>query len=72
VGQGLDSIVFITLAFAGTGVPDRPSVIAAQWVFKCAYEVIATPFTYVIVNFLKRVEGIDTFDNKTNFSPIVI
>jgi uncharacterized integral membrane protein (TIGR00697 family) len=72
VGQGLDSTVFITLAFAGTGVPDLPSVIAAQWVFKCAYEVVATPFTYAIVNFLKRVEGIDTFDNKTNFSPIVV
>ncbi len=70
VGQGLDSAVFITLAFAGTGVPDLVSLVAAQWIFKCAYEIVATPFTYLVVNRLKRLEGIDTFDYDTNFSPI--
>jgi queuosine precursor transporter len=33
------------------------------------YEVIATPATYAIVGFLKRTEGIDTFDYKTRFTP---
>jgi uncharacterized integral membrane protein (TIGR00697 family) len=70
VGQGLDSIVFITLAFAGTGVPDLASLIAAQWIFKCLYETAATPLTYAVVNTLKRLEGLDTYDYKTNFSPI--
>ncbi len=33
------------------------------------YEVLATPLTYAIVNFLKRHEGVDTFDRGTNFNP---
>jgi hypothetical protein len=33
------------------------------------YEVLATPVTYAIVNFLKRHEGVDTFDRATNFNP---
>ena len=33
------------------------------------YEVLATPLTYAIVNFLKRHEGIDSFDYGTNFNP---
>jgi uncharacterized integral membrane protein (TIGR00697 family) len=72
VGQALDSAVFVTLAFAGTGVPELGSVILAQWTFKSLYEIVATPLTYLVVNALKRVEGIDTFDYGTNFSPILI
>ena len=69
IGQGLDSAVFITLAFAGTGTPIG-QVILAQWIFKSAYEIVATPLTYVVVNALKRAENLDTFDRDTNFSPI--
>lgn len=69
VGQGLDSAVFITIAFAGSGA-DVGSLILAQWIFKSAYEIAATPLTYLVVNTLKRFEGVDTFDHKTNFNPI--
>jgi len=69
VGQGLDSAVFITIAFAGSGA-DLGSLILAQWLFKSAYEIAATPLTYLIVNTLKRLEGVDTFDYQTNFNPI--
>jgi len=72
VGQALDSTVFITLAFAGTGVPALGSLILAQWLFKSAYEIVATPLTYLVVNTLKRLEGIDTFDYETNFNPLMI
>ncbi len=72
VGQGLDSAVFITLAFAGTGVPDLGSLILAQWLIKSGYEVVATPLTYLVVNYLKRFEGQDPFDYGTNFSPIAV
>ncbi len=72
VGQLLDSTVFITLAFVGTGVPGLEALILAQWLFKSAYEVVATPLTYLVVNMVKRVEGIDVFDYGTNFSPILI
>lgn len=72
IGQALDSTVFITLAFAGTGVPSLEPVIVAQWLFKAGYEIVATPLTYLIVNTLKRLEGLDPFDEATNFSPVVI
>lgn len=72
VGQGLDSAVFITLAFIGTEVGGSlGALILSQWIFKTAFEVIATPITYLVVNFLKRNEGIDTYDHATNFSPVV-
>jgi uncharacterized integral membrane protein (TIGR00697 family) len=72
VGQGLDSAIFITLAFAGTGVPDLGPVIAAQWAFKSLYEIVVTPLTYLVVNRLKRLEGIDPFDYQTDFSPLAV
>jgi queuosine precursor transporter len=72
VGQGLDSIVFITLAFAGTPGIVLGSVIVTQWLVKTLYEVAATPLTYLVVGYLKRKEGIDTFDRATNFNPVAI
>lgn len=72
VGQGLDSAVFITIAFVGTPGLSLASVIVTQWAVKVAYEALATPFTYVVVNHLKRREGLDTFDYHTNFSPVLL
>jgi hypothetical protein len=73
VGQGLDSLVFISLAFGGT-VPlfSLASIIVTQWVGKTLYEAAATPLTYVVVNFLKRSEGVDVYDYDTRFNPLAI
>ena len=73
VGQGLDSLVFITLAFAGT-IPVSALVltIVTQWLAKSIYEAAVTPFTYVVVKFLKRKEGLDAYDHNTRFSPFSI
>lgn len=70
VGQGLDSLVFMTLAFAGS-IPGAGlgEAILAQWLAKSAYEAAATPFTYLVVNFLKAREGLDAMDHDTRFSP---
>ena len=71
VGQGLDSSIFITLAFIGT--PSFSLVlIFSHWLAKTGIEVLATPATYAVVNFLKRREGIDTYDYQTNFNPFSI
>lgn len=72
VGQGLDSLVFITLAFAGT-IPAAGllSAIVTQWLVKSVYEALATPLTYAVVNFLKREEGIDVMDEETEFNPLL-
>ncbi len=71
VGQGADSIIFISIAFLGTipGYVLRATILH-QWLFKCAYETLATPLTYVIVNTLKRAEGVDYFDKETDFNPL--
>jgi uncharacterized PurR-regulated membrane protein YhhQ (DUF165 family) len=74
VGEGVDTVVFIILAFGVTGIFTPSQIVTGiltQWGFKVLYEVAATPFTYLIVNRLKRAEGIDPFDTNTNFSPIV-
>ncbi len=73
VGQGLDSLVFILVAFVGT-IPLRGLVMAivAQWLFKSIYEAAATPATYLVVNSLKRREGVDAYDRDTNFNPLPI
>lgn len=63
VGEGFDSVIFITVSFWGT--MDNATVlqmILFQYLFKVSYEVIFTPVTYAVVRWLKRKEGIDTYD----------
>jgi uncharacterized integral membrane protein (TIGR00697 family) len=61
VGEGLDSAIFISIAFAGTGA-GLLNPILTTWAIKVGYETIATPLTYAIVNYLKRAEGMDVYD----------
>ena len=71
VGQALDSVVFVTLAFAGSvPVGALGGIVAAQWAVKVAYEAAATPLTYAAVGWLKSRERIDTFDDQTDFNPL--
>ena len=70
VGEGLDSTVFITLAFYGMPGFDIPSAIMAQWILKVIYETAVTPFTYWLVTYLKAREGIDVYDADTSFNPL--
>jgi len=71
VGQGLDSLVFISLAFLGTiPLAGLASAIITQWLAKSAYEAAATPVTYWVVGFLKRQEGLDVYDYETDFNPL--
>jgi queuosine precursor transporter len=71
VGQALDSLVFVVLAFAGA-VPVNvlAGIVGAQWAVKVAYEAAATPLTYAAVAWLKSREALDTFDYDTDFNPL--
>jgi uncharacterized integral membrane protein (TIGR00697 family) len=70
VGQCLDSIVFMTLSFMGTiPMSALSGAILVQWLSKSAYEAIVTPLTYLVINFLKKREGMDVFDYDTRFNP---
>ena len=70
VGQAVDTTLVIVLTFAGT-YPARTLavIIATAYFLKVAYEVLATPLTYLIVNWLKRTEHSDAFDAHTSFNP---
>ncbi|MBI2888029.1 MAG: queuosine precursor transporter [Chloroflexi bacterium] len=71
VGQGLDTAVFNLIAFGGT-VPGvvLTNIVLTAWTLKVLYEALVTPFTYLVVNFLKKQEGMDVFDIHTDFNPI--
>ena len=73
IGQGLDSMVFISLAFVGTIPLERlVSAILIQWMAKSIYEAAVTPLTYFVVNFLKRKEDMDVYDHNIRFNPLSI
>ena len=72
VGQGLDSLIFYPLAFYGlAGWPPEQlyEVVLSQWFIKTAWEAALTPATYLVVGALKRREGVDVFDEGTDFNP---
>lgn len=70
VGEAVDSAVFYPLAFLGVWpAPLVMEVMVSNYLLKVAWEAAMTPFTYRIVNFLKRAESEDYFDRTTNFTP---
>lgn len=70
VGQGVDSLIFYPIAFLGVWEANTLwKVIMFNWIFKISMEVIFTPLTYIIVNWLKKAENEDYFDKNTNFTP---
>ncbi len=71
VGEGLDSLIFITIAFAGV-MPGSVvgQLILTQWIFKTLFEAVLTPVTYMIVGYLKKKEAIDVYDKDVSFNPL--
>lgn len=70
VGEIADSIVFYPIAFYGIWSNEQLiSVMIGNYFIKVLWEAIATPFTYLIVNFLKKAENEDYYDKNTDFNP---
>lgn len=69
-GQAIDSLIVTTVFFWGT-VPWTTILVAAGsgYLFKVTYEAVATPITYLIIGALKRSEGLDVYDEGTDFNP---
>ena len=75
VGQGIDSVLFFGIAFGISGLWPWPAVIGAMlfaWIAKSVYEIIATPLTYLVVNWLKRTERMDIYDSPRSLNPFGI
>jgi queuosine precursor transporter len=70
IGEGVDTLIFYPLAFYGIW-PNSVllSVMMSSYILKVLWEVIAIPFTYIFVNWLKRIENEDYFDTNTDFNP---
>ena len=70
LGEIADSLVFYPIAFYGTWSNEQLiSVMIGNYFIKVLWEVLATPFTYLIVGFLKRAEREDYYDKDTDFNP---
>lgn len=72
VGQGLDSLIFYPVAFYGD--PNWPTgelfkTVFSQWVTKTSWEILLLPVTVAIVLAMKRKEGVEIFDDGTDFNP---
>ncbi|GAA5336059.1 MULTISPECIES: queuosine precursor transporter [Thermus] len=70
VGQGLDTGLFLLVAFYGV-LPSEVllAVFLSNYVFKVGVEALMLPITYGVVGFLKRAEGLDVYDKDTDFNP---
>jgi len=70
VGEAIDTVLVMFIAFYGV-LPVSLLISVAVNIYwaKVLYEIIATPLTYVVVNFLKRAEGVDVYDSTTDFNP---
>ena len=73
VGEAVDSLIFYPLAFLGTWSTEQViSVMIGNYFIKVLWEVLATPLTYKVVAFLKRVEHEDYYDRETDFNPFTL
>jgi len=73
VGEAADSFIFIIIAFAGN-LPFNVLIgmIFTQATIKTIYEIVILPFTILVVNWVKKVEGVDTFDESISYNPFSI
>jgi uncharacterized integral membrane protein (TIGR00697 family) len=71
VGEGIDSITFITIATAlGVFPPELlVSLIVTNYILKVGIEVIMTPITLIVIRWLKAAEHEDFYDTHTDFNP---
>lgn len=72
-GEAVDSLVFYPIAFLGVWSNEQVfTVLWSNYLLKVLWEILATPLTYIIVNFLKRAEHEDYFDRDTDFNPFTL
>jgi uncharacterized integral membrane protein (TIGR00697 family) len=73
ISELFDTAIFITIAFIGVfSTKDLIALLISNYIFKVGVEVLFTPITYGIVNFLKKTEHENYFDRKTNFNPFAL
>lgn len=71
-GETVDSLVFFPIAFWGIGIAETLKLMVLQIFLKTIYEVIILPVTTMVVNAVKKYEGVDTFDEGISYNPFRI
>ncbi len=70
-GEAVDTAIVLLIGFWGVLPWEVLQImILGHWLLKCLYEIIITPVTYQVVNYLKRAEKMDAYDYDTNFNPL--
>ncbi|MGD9650233.1 MAG: queuosine precursor transporter [Dongiaceae bacterium] len=65
VGQFFDSLVFFSVAFAGTLPWDVFfKIMITGWLAKVAYEAVSLPISIPVTKWVKRLEGVEHFDKQ--------
>jgi len=74
IGELVDSLVFILVASIFSIFPWSlfTTLLITNYLFKCSIEIIMTPITYLVVNYLKHHENEDYYDLDTNFTPFQV
>jgi len=73
VAEFANTALFYTIALYAV-IPTRLLVdsVLSGWLLKTAVETILTPWTYWVVNKLKKLEHEDYYDRNTDFNPLII
>jgi uncharacterized integral membrane protein (TIGR00697 family) len=72
VGEFVDTVIFVVIAFLGVfPAAGLVSITLSAWAVKVCWEIIALPITLPVVRRLKRAENEDYFDHDTKFSPFI-
>ncbi|WP_072529880.1 queuosine precursor transporter [Bacteroides ilei] len=72
-GESADSLIFFPLAFGGLmPVNELVKMMVVQVVLKTAYEVVILPVTIRVVNYIKRVDDSDVYDEHISYNVLKI
>ena len=73
VGEGADSLIFFFIAFYGViSNYDLGILMLTQTGMKTAYEIVVLPLTNRIVKWVKKIEGVDIYDDDISYNPFKI
>jgi uncharacterized PurR-regulated membrane protein YhhQ (DUF165 family) len=72
VGEAFYQMIgFLLWVYYLDSVSQTLMLIIFSYIYRILFEAATSPISYVIALFLKHSEGIDTYDNKTNYNPFL-
>ena len=72
IGELLDSVVFVLIAFAGLfSWGTLFNIMLSNYLFKTLIEIVFTPITYAVISFVKTHEKLDVYDHGVKYNPLL-